>query len=82
MLAQLCSTLHLRYVHAHKQSRAEEPADGLDIIRKAQEHIIKKDQTLLLAKVSNYQYLHEIAECVGWKLWDHVLIMAPQLLKA
>ena len=43
----------------------------------------QENQMLLLAKVSNYQYLHEIAECVGWKkLWDRVLITAPQLLKA
>ena len=62
---------------------AEEPADGLDIIRKAQEHIIMKDQTLLLAKVSNYQYLHKIAECVGWKkLWDSALDHGPSFTKS
>ena len=43
---------------------AEERLNGLKII--------KKDQMLLLAKVSSYTC--KIAECVGWKkLWDHHL---------
>ena len=53
---------------------AEGYAGGLEIITNAQRYINKKDQALLLTKVSSYQYLHKIAECVGWKkLWDHAL---------
>ena len=34
--------------------------------------INKKDQSLLLLKASKYQFVHLIAECVGWKkLWDN-----------
>ena len=44
----------------------------MQIIREAQDHIIKIDQALLLNKASNYHHLHKITECVGWKkLWDH-----------
>ena len=56
---------------------AEEPLN-VEIIRKAQDHIIKKDQVLLLAKVFNYQHPFKIAECVDWKkLWDHPLQLQP-----
>ena len=35
------------------------------------------------AKVSNYQYLHKIAECVGWKrLWDNALDHSPSVIKS
>ena len=46
-LVRECRELEERYKSTFIQIlSAEEPADGLDIIRKAQEHIIKKDQTL------------------------------------
>ena len=61
---------------------AKEPAAGLEVIRNAQNYIDKKDQTLLLDKVSYYQYLHKIAECVGWKkLWDHTLDHGTSVVK-
>ena len=47
----------------------------------AQRCIIKKDQALLLDKVSNHQYLCQIAESVGWKrLWDHLLDHGPSAI--
>ena len=36
--------------------------------RKSQEHIIKEDQTLLLNKVLNYQFLHHIINCCKCRL--------------
>ncbi|CAI8053052.1 hypothetical protein GBAR_LOCUS29018 [Geodia barretti] len=61
---------------------ANEPADGLDIIRNAQNIISKKGQLLLLQKVSKHQFVHKIAECVGWKkLWDHALDHGPSVIK-
>ena len=27
------------------------------------------------------EYLHKIAECVGWKLWDHALDHGPSVIK-
>ena len=54
----------------------------MQIVREAQDHIIKKDQALLLTKASNYHHLHKIAECVGWKkLWDHALVHGLSVLK-
>ena len=55
-LARECRDLEERYKSTFTWQilSAEEPANGLDIIRKAQEHIIKKNQTSL-AKVSSYQ---------------------------
>ena len=51
-LVRECRELEERYKSTFTSQilSAEEPADGLDIIRKAQEYIIKM---LLLAKVSN-----------------------------
>ena len=61
---------------------ANEPADGLDIIRSALKIINKKDQLLLLEKISKYQFMHKIAECVGWKkLWNHALDHSPSVIK-
>jgi hypothetical protein len=55
---------------------------GLNIIRNAQKIINKKDQLLLLQKVSKHQFVHKIAECVGWKkLWDHALDHGPSVIK-
>ena len=50
-LVRECRKLEERYKSTFTSQilSAEDRADGLDIIRKAQEHIIKKDQTLLLA---------------------------------
>ena len=38
--------------------------------------------TMLLIKVSKHQFVHKIAECVGWKkLWDHALDHGPSVIK-
>ena len=50
--------------------------------RNAQNIINKKDQSLLLLKASKYQFVHLIAECVGWKkLWDNALDHGPSVIK-
>ena len=65
----------------------EEPADGLEIIREAQKHIIKinEDQALPVAGqsfklVTISSYLRQIAKSVGCGIM--YLITAPRLLKA
>ena len=61
-----------------------EPADGAGhhLIRSALKIINKKDQLLLLEKISKYQFVHKIAECVGWKkLFDHALDHGPSVVK-
>ena len=69
-----------RYIQIDIYFSANEPVDGLDINRNAQKIINKKDQLLLLQKVSKYQFVHKIAECVGWKkLWDHALDHGPSV---
>lgn len=75
-LVQECREMKERYKlnFTSQILNAEEPVARLEIVRNAQKHINKTDQTLLLGKVSNHQYLHKIAECEGWKkLWDHAL---------
>ena len=49
-LVRECGELEERYklTFTSQILSAEEPADGLDIIRKAQEHIIKKGQSFKL----------------------------------
>ena len=73
-LVQECRELMDRYKSNFTSwiLNAEEPVHGLQIIKEALDHYIiissiKKDQVLLLAKVSTYQYLNKIAEYVGWK---------------
>ena len=42
----------------------------------------KKDILLLLQKVSKHQFVHKIAEYVGWKmLWGHALDHGPSVMK-
>ena len=85
-LVRECRELEERYTSDFTSQilNIEEPGDGVEIVRKAQEYIIKKDQALLMAKVSdNYQHLYKIAECVGWKkLWDQALDYGPSVIKS
>jgi len=46
-----CRELGERYTSLTSGIECREPTDGLEIIREAQDHIIKKDQALLLTKV-------------------------------
>ena len=83
-LVRECRELEERYKSNFTSEilNSNEPADRLDIIRNAQKIINKKDQLLLLQKVSKYQFVHKIAECVGWKkLWDHALDHGPSVIK-
>ena len=82
-LVRECWELEERYESITSEIlSSNEPADGLDIIRNAQRTINKKDQLLLLQKVCKHQFVHKIAECVGWKkLWDHVLDHGPSVIK-
>ena len=83
-LVRECRELEERYKSNFTSQilNAKEPAVGLEIIRNAQKHINATDQALLLDKVSNYQYLHEIAECVDWKkLWDNTLDHGTSVIK-
>ena len=83
-LVRECRELEERYKSNFTSEilSANEPADGLDIIRSALKIINKKDQLLLLQKISKYQFVHKIAECVGWKkLWDHALDHGPSVIK-
>ena len=68
-LVRECRELEERYKSNFTSEilNSNEPADRLDIIRNAQKIINKKDQLLLLQKVSKYPFVHKIAECVGWK---------------
>ena len=75
-LVKECRELEERYKSSFTSQilKIKEPADGLDVIRKAKEHITREDRALLLNKVSNYPFLHQIAVSIGWKkLWDHAL---------
>ena len=83
-LVRECRELEERYKSNFTSAilSAKEPEDGLDIIRNAQNIINKKDQSLLLLKASKYQFVHLIAECVGWKkLWDNALDHGPSVIK-
>ena len=65
----------------HKDEAAEH-LDGACIHREAEKHILKKDQALLLAEVSQYHHLHMIALAIGWrKLWDHALDYGLHVVK-
>ena len=66
-LVRECRELEERYKSNFTSDilSANELADGLNIIRNAQKIINKKDQLLLLQKVSKHQFVHKIAECVG-----------------
>ena len=84
-LVRECRELEERYKSDFTSEilSASEPADRLEIIRNAKKFINKKDQMLLLQKASKYQFIHKIAECVGWKkLWDHALDYGPSVNKA
>ena len=79
-LVRECRELEERYKSNFTSDilSANELADGLNIIRNAQKIINKKDQLLLLQKVSKHQFVYKIAECVGWKkLWEHALDHGP-----
>ena len=83
-LVRECRELEERYKSNFTSAilSAKESEDGLDIIRNAQNIINKKDQSLLLLKASKYQFVHLIAECVGWKkLWDNALDHGPSVIK-
>ena len=83
-LVKECRELEERYKSSFTSQilNVKDSADGLIVIREAQEYIIKEDQTLLLNKVSNYQFLHHIAVSVGWKkLWDHALDHGSSVIK-
>ena len=69
-------------MHTIHKCNAEALLSGLEISRKAQDHITKKNKMLLLAKVSDYQYMCKIADFVGWKkLLDHALDHSPSIIK-
>ena len=83
-LVKECRELEERYKSSFTSQilNVKDSADGLIVIREAQEYIIKEDQTLLLNKVSSYQFLHHIAVSVGWKkLWDHALDHGSSVIK-
>ena len=44
---------------------ATEHLDGACVLREAEKYIIKKDQALLLAEVSQHHHLHMIAQAIG-----------------
>ena len=83
-LVRECRELEERYKSNFTSDilSANELAEGLNIIRNAQKIINKKDQLLLLQKVSKHLFVHKITECVGWKkLWDHALDHGPSVIK-
>ena len=83
-LVRECRELEERYKSNFTSDilSANELADGLNIIRNAHKIVNRKEQLLLLQKVSKHQFVHKIAECVGWKkLWDHALSHGPSVIK-
>ena len=83
-LVRECRELEERYKSNYTSAiLAAGDEDASNIIRNAQRSIRKKDQSLLLHKVSKYPSLHKIAECVGWKkLWDDALDHGPSVIKS
>ena len=84
-LVRECRELEERYRSDFTSQilNAEEFTDSAGIVREAQDHILREDRTLLLDKVSKYQHLHKIAECVGWKkVWDQALDYGPSATKS
>ena len=72
-----CRELEERY-SSNFTTQILEAAEHLDgacvLIREAEKYIIKKDQVLLLAEVSQYHHLHMITQAIEWrKLWDDTL---------
>ena len=67
-LVRECRELEQRYMSNFTSAilHAQEE-DRLDIIRNAGKSICKIDQSLLLQKTSDYPFLIQIAEGVGWK---------------
>ena len=83
-LVRECRELEERYKSDFTSAilSAQESRDGLEIIRNAQRIIKKKDRLLLLCKASQYQFVQQIAENVGWnKLWDDALDHGPSVIK-
>ena len=75
-LVRECRELEERY-SSNFTTQILEVAEHLDsacVLREAEKYIIKKDQALLLAEVSQYHHLHMIAQAIGWReLWDDTL---------
>ena len=75
-LVRECRELEERYSSNFTTQilEAAEHLDGACVLREAEKYIIKKDQALLLAEVSQYYHLHMISQAIGWrKLWDDAL---------